>query len=242
MNSSQKKHVKIEQNELSVISKSMMTDVKKLKILTVFSLILEEKLKIQTLMLYKIGFDELKLQSQKLSFCKFGFLKLSSFFNKKQKTAKRDFFAKFNEIYAKKFRNYMKGIIPVKKLSNSSIKPCVSHKKLSVLVAKMMKMTRDLINDEKAEDFRINSKDLKILIVLQRGLNLLSFFQCFQRRKILQTAFKTIHKRIVKEINEDEITGVKDFSHYSIILHPAYGEKNNQPGTKLIRTPNKQNR
>jgi len=43
-----------------VISKSMMTDVKKLKILTVFSIVLEEKLKIQSLMLYKIGFKAKK--------------------------------------------------------------------------------------------------------------------------------------------------------------------------------------
>lgn len=246
LNSSQKK-VRHEQIDISALSKSLMTDVKKLKILSIFSIILEEKLKIQTLMLFKSSFESLKSVNQALSMKKFGFLKLSSTFNRKQKELKKGFMATFSEQFAKKFKNYMKGILTNVKRSGSlsqskQAKQSSVPPKLSILVSKMLKLTRDLINDQKAEDFKVSSKDLNLLLVLQRGFNLVSFFYQFQRKKCLQTAFQTILKRTVQSIPEDDITGVKDFSHYSIILHPALDQKSNKPRTKLLRTPTRHNK
>ena len=233
--------------DLSVLSKSMMTDIKKLKILSVFTIILEEKLKIYNLMIYKSGFEILKNLSHRLNMRKFGFLKLFTFFTKKQKDLKKQFLNVFSELFSKKFKNFMKGILPIKKpsvtsRSNSRSNNNISHPKLSVLLSKMLKLTRDLIFDQHTEEFRISSKDLNLLILLQRGFNLLSFFYKYQRKKSLHTAFQTILKRTVQSIPEDDITGIKDFSHYSIILHPAPDQKSNKPKTRLLKTPTKMNR
>lgn len=243
-NSSGKKPLKADQIDISSISKSLMTDVRKIKILSVFTIILEEKFKIHILMHYKAAFDHLKYSNQLMNMNKFGFLKLMSFLNRRQKDLKKDFFLVFTEMFAKKFKNYMKGILNIRKPNNSSVsksKPS-SSPKLSILISKMLKMTRDIINDSKAEDFKISFKDLNLLIMLQRGVNLLSFFYQYQRKKSLQNAFRTLLKRTVQSIPEDDITGVKDFSHYSIILHPVLNEKSNKPKTKLLRTPNRLNK
>jgi len=136
----------------------------------------------------------------------------------------------------------MKGIMNVKKPGSFILSKPTPPPKLSILLSKMLKLTRDLINDHKAEDFKVSSKDLNLLIILQRGFNLLSFFYQYQRKKSLQTAFQTILKRTIQSIPEDDVTGIKDFSHYSIILHPAPDQKSNKPKTKLLKTPTKLNK